>query len=94
MKKVKTVKWNGHTFDVMRAEYQVDDSLYLGLYENGEWYCDITVHLDFLVGDYAFVDTNNFPDAEKFLKATGLGEPTGRTRQSGFCAYPLYAFNL
>lgn len=48
----------------------------------------------FLNEDEAFVDTNNCPWAEKFIKDNGLGEPTGKVARSGFCTYPLYRFNL
>lgn len=44
--------------------------------------------------DCAYVDTNNLPEAEKFIKARGLGEPTGMMAASGFCTYPEYKFNL
>lgn len=42
----------------------------------------------------AFVDTNNNPWAEKFIKDNKLGEPVGIYGHSGFCSYPLYRFDL
>lgn len=42
----------------------------------------------------AFVDTNNNPWAEEFIKNNKLGEPIGRYGHSGFCSYPLYRFDL
>lgn len=43
---------------------------------------------------FAYVDTNNMPGAEQFIKENGLGEPTGVRLRSGFCTYPLYKFNI
>lgn len=40
----------------------------------------------------AFVDTNNNPWAEKFLKENGLATDTGERMSSGYCTYPLYQF--
>lgn len=40
-----------------------------------------------------FVDTNNNPEAESFIKKNRLGKDTGRQASSGYCVYPLYRFN-
>ena len=42
----------------------------------------------------AYLDTNNCPWVEDIMKKYGLGEFTGKSRQSGFCVYPLYKLNL
>lgn len=42
----------------------------------------------------AFVDTNNCPWAEEFLKDNNIAEDTRIMMPSGFCSYPLYKFNL
>jgi len=42
----------------------------------------------------AFVDTNNCPWAEEFLKDNNIAEDTRISMPSGFCNYPLYKFNL
>lgn len=44
------------------------------------------------VKDCAYVDTNNYPFADEFLKL-GIAQDTGFTKQSGFCTYPLWKFN-
>lgn len=44
--------------------------------------------------EYAYVDTNNNPTAEEFIKENNLGEFTGTFGQSGYCTYPLYKFDL
>ena len=42
----------------------------------------------------AYIDTNNCPWAEQFIKDNKLGEPRGELAKSGFCTYPLYRFNM
>lgn len=44
--------------------------------------------------DCAYIDINNSPDLPDWIKEHGIGEPTGKVSQSGFCAYPLYKFDL
>lgn len=44
--------------------------------------------------DYCgYLDTNNLPAIEKFVRENDLGEPTGVVGFSGYCTYPLYKFN-
>lgn len=63
--------------------------------KSGEPYGNITVNLcERLLPDTAYVDTNNMPDAERFITQNGLGEFAGKIKRSGFCNYPLYRFNL
>ena len=40
----------------------------------------------------AFIDTNNVPQAEEFLKKYNIAKPTGKFGFSGFCTYPEYEF--
>ncbi len=42
--------------------------------------------------DCAYIDTNNCPFADEFLKL-GIARDTGLTKQSGFCTYPLWKFD-
>ena len=44
--------------------------------------------------DCAYLDTNNMPNVEDWIKENGLGEPTGLTKQSGYCTYPLYRLDI
>lgn len=81
--------------------YTASGSLAIELNTKEEPFAMLTVCLTddigipyFLREGEAFVDTNNNPWAEKFIKDNGLGEPTGRVVQSGWCSYPLYRFNL
>jgi hypothetical protein len=64
----------------------------------GECFAVLTVNLDSfnLNGDkeYAFIDTNNCPWAEKFLVDNNIAEPTQIIVPQGFCMYPLYKFDL
>ena len=41
----------------------------------------------------AFIDTNNCPWVEDFLKENHIAENTRISMPSGFCMYPLYKFN-
>ena len=60
---------------------------------NGEPFGNLTVNLgEMLPPNMAYVDVNNMPDAERFIKEYNLGEPIGTTRRSGYCTYPLYKF--
>jgi len=56
----------------------------------------LTVNLmDGLAPDIAFVDINdNGDDILRWIEQNGFGEPTGRTRQSGYVTYPEYKFDL
>ena len=56
----------------------------------------ISVHIQmspYIPRNMAYIDTNNCPWAEEFLKDNNLAEDTGTTGLSGFCEYPLYKFN-
>lgn len=41
-----------------------------------------------------FVDTNNLPNIEQFLKENKIAKPTGNYAASGYCVYPEYEFDL
>lgn len=62
----------------------------------GEPFAVLTVNLcDGMANEeYAYVDTNNCPWAEEFIKENNLGTPTGLMGYSGYCSYPLYLFSL
>ena len=59
-------------------------------------FATLTVNLDGpkLPTNYAYVDTNNCPWAEQFIKHRNLGKPTGMVGYSGYCTYPLYEFDM
>ena len=42
----------------------------------------------------AYIDTNNCPWAEDFIREYQLGKPTGRKARSGYCEYPVYRFDM
>lgn len=54
---------------------------------------DETIPLDTEEIAYGFVDTNNWPEAEEFIKKFNLGEATMFEGHSGYCTYPLYRFD-
>lgn len=90
---IKT-QYGVHDLQPRRGEY-TQGGLGIHLYEKGEPFCALTVWLEPLADPTeAFVDTNNFPEAEEFIRIHKLGTFTGTTAYSGFCEYPLYRFDL
>lgn len=90
------IKQFGKEYEVTahKANYY-NGNLAIFLTYDGEPYGNLTVNLsERLLPDTAYVDTNNMPDAERFITENGLGEFTGKTKDSGYCTYPLYKFNL
>lgn len=80
------------------STYLNNSGLYIGLVSNAdgyeEPYGDMSVNLAYRAPDYyAYVDVNNMPELELFIRDNGLGEFTGLTQGSGFCSYPLYMFD-
>ena len=79
-----------------RSKYFDNNSLAIILLdEDGEEFAVLTVNLEYSMatGKMAYVDTNNCPWAEKFIKENELGMPTEAMGFSGFCSYPLYIFD-
>lgn len=67
--------------------------------DEGEPWATLTVNLDENLYDelgeeYAFVDINNFPEAEEFIAKYGIGESLHMYKTSGYVRYPLYKFDL
>lgn len=97
---MKTYKLNtmwGTTENITMTVRQYDkpQNLAIQLWCDDGPYATMTVNLGKkLADDMAYVDTNNFPEAESFIKKHRLGKPTGKYGYSGFCAYPLYQFDL
>jgi len=95
-----TVETYGMIYPNCRLTYDffiADSSLALNVVtKNGEAVARITVCLDRLDvhEDEGYVDTNNCPWAEEFIKKYKLGSPTGKYKSSGFCIYPLYKFDM
>lgn len=54
---------------------------------------DETIPFDTEEVAYGFVDTNNWPKAEGFIKRADIGEKTEFIGHSGYCSYPLYRFD-
>lgn len=99
MMKIKSA-WTGKDIEVtIKTGRYGNDRLAVMLvcYEDGypEPYGNLTVNLpeESVPEGYAFIDTNNIPNAEQFIKEYSLGKPTGWYGHSGFCTYPLYRFN-
>ena len=87
----------------IKTEYSYNGRLAIELVEkDGFPFATLTVNIvpsvldemDDIPNDVAFVDINNCPWAEKFIRDNNLGRPTGVYGHSGFCVYPLYKFDL
>ena len=76
--------------------YTSNGTLAIRVMSNEGPYAVLTVNVDTegATDNRAYVDVNNCPWAERFIKDNGLGEPTGWSCLSGFCVYPLYQFDL
>ena len=63
-----------------------------------EDWCDVSVNLPYGCVPNpetdAFIDTNNSPWLEEFLKENEIAKPLGFNAYSGFCKYPAYRFDL
>ena len=95
------IKLFNKTYSVfpVKSQYLNNKTLAVLLRErDGCPFATLTVNIeasDIVASDRrAFVDTNNCPWAEEFIKVNNLGIPTGYTAFSGYCEYPLYEFNL
>lgn len=60
----------------------------------GEEFDTLTVNLGPTGPGYAAIDTNNLPSALDFVAENRLGTPTGTTRSSGYCSYPVVSFDM
>lgn len=90
--------YTGETMVAMDIQQYMDTgNMYIGLgcFEDGypEPFGDLTVNLGDVTPNYcSYVDVNNMPNAEKFIKDNGLGSFTGFIKRSGYVEYPLYMF--
>ena len=92
-----TTKYGTYEVIVTATSYESNYSLAITLVCSEGPFATLTVNLDESAHcneDCAFVDTNNCPWAEKFIRDNNLGAPTGKTAHSGFCMYPEYKFDL
>ncbi|MBQ9160927.1 MAG: DUF4313 domain-containing protein [Methanobrevibacter sp.] len=85
-----------YNVNIIKTNYSTNNNLAIILNNDREGQVAVlTTNLDIpLKEEYGFVDTNNNPTAEEFIKENQLGEFTGAYQQSGYCTYPLYKFNL
>lgn len=91
------IKLYGKTYKVKPKidKYTTYKNLCISLVEeNGSPFSCLTVNLIQLPENYAFVDTNNMPSAEEFIKKYELGKSVDQWYTSGFCSYPLYVFDI
>ena len=99
MKEFTVTTQFGKTRCTMSASKYADRQGHIALQlwcEDGP-FATITVNLGG-IGEFeknvSAVDTNNCPWAPALIKRLNIGTPTGEYVRSGFCAYPLYTFDL
>ena len=78
------------------GKYGSNDTLAISLWCDEGPFARLTVNLPYDKPSIplAYVDTNNCPWAAEFIEKYKLGKDTGVLGHSGFCAYPLYDFDL
>lgn len=80
--------------------YSDNGNLYVGMnyFTDGEEepFCDVTVNLsEKLPAGMAYIDTNNMGNQIlDWMEQKNLGHCTGERRQSGYCTYPLFQFDM
>lgn len=92
----KNLKYNGRPVEVKAEYYRNNNTLALTLnYEDGDRDV-VTVNLNSHLQSesMAFLDSNNYPDIEKWIQKNNLGLSMNLTQRSGFCEYPLYTIVL
>ena len=79
-----------------KKEYANNHTLHVQAWCEDGPFATITVNIPGgCAGDnFAYVDTNNCPWAPEFLEENGLATNTGIIGYSGYCAYPLFNFNV
>ena len=100
---MKTLKlktdYGAYKIALCKDTYETTDNLYVGLLcKEGKYYepyGDLTVNLHKLPENQAYIDTNNNGvEIIDWLIENKLGKFTGQYGYSGFCAYPLFEFDM
>lgn len=92
---MKKLVFNDRPVEVKAETYRNNNTLALTLnYEDGDRDV-VTVNLNslFQSDSMVFLDTNHYPDIERWIRQNGLGIAMNVTERSGFCEYPLYTIN-
>ena len=92
----KKLTYHGRPVKMRFESYRNNGTLAIMLvYRNGESDV-ITTNLNSPMqsDSMAFLDTNNYPDIETWIKSNDLGLSMGYKERSGFCQYPLYTIFL
>jgi hypothetical protein len=93
--------WGGEYNVLFRIDkYYHGKGLYVGMFDPDEGpIADVTVNLNgqmfsHLEPNEQYVDINNSPDIGDWLERNKIAEFTGLYGFSGYCAYPLYRFDM
>ena len=89
---MKKYIYMGKSVEVKTDTYRNNGTLALLLvYESGDRdVVSVNLGSGMQTDTLCFLDTNNNPEIEDFIKQYNLGVPLGVKGRSGFCEYPLY----
>lgn len=96
---MKTYKFKGKSIYFKKTTYLNNGTLAIQAYEcdTNDPYFTLTVNINesgfFGNEEVAFLDVNNVPDIEKWVKARKIAKYVGLNGFSGFVSYPLYHFS-
>ena len=92
--------WNDQKFNV-KAYRTIYDNGSLHVYitdESGRFFLSLSSNTYYSKyidsNEYAYVELNRLPDADRFIVYNHLGESTGSVRVIGRSKYYLYRFNI
>ena len=90
-----TLNYNGYEVNLIIANYTANGNIALLLETpDGNPFGKLTTNIGELPYGYAYIDTNNMPDADEFILNYKLGTFLKAYKQSGFCSYPLYKIDV
>ena len=80
--------------ELVIGQYSCTDNLYMALRSlDGTIEVPLTVNIEKLGYPYSTLDLNNCSWAADFMETHGIARPIGQSIPSGFCSYPVFAFN-
>ena len=98
--RTKLSSYCGYEVELSRNSYENNGRLAVSLIclPEHEPFGTISVNINYPLSrdekSLTFVDTNNYPGIEKWLRENQIAKPTGYYGRSGYCTYPEYRFDL
>ena len=80
---------------LLTGKFVADNSLSIEIWNDEDGpIVDLTKCLGNADENQGYLDTNNYPWLQELVDRLGIGKFTGLLKQSGFCTYPLYEFDM